>query len=111
MTQWLQISRSIAMIDCRLRCIYGKVCVYISGVWGVRQVMLCYGIPLGCIVLYYSCGSVVHDCSSTVKMLHSVRRDSIRPIHGPWGPSATLQPLLFLETSVGRPRISLPSGI
>jgi hypothetical protein len=56
---------------------------------------LCYSIPLACIVLYYSCGSVVHDCSSTVKTLHSVRRDSIRPIHGPWGPSATLQPLLF----------------
>ena len=57
--------------------------------------MLCCSIPLACIVLYYSCGSVVHDCSSTVKMLHSVRRDSIRPIHGPWRPSATLQPLLF----------------
>jgi hypothetical protein len=54
---------------------------------------------------FVNCARVVHDSSSTLRMLHSVRRDPSVPSMDPGGP-VHLSFFKRLESSVGTPRIS-----
>jgi hypothetical protein len=57
-----------------------------------------------------SCARLVHDSSSTLRMLHSVQKETPTSVPS-MDPGAQCNLYFFFKRPIGRPRNSLPSGV